>query len=321
MRLAEFLYLFIQMENTDTYIYAELYSRLRKPSLEKYFLGLKALISGAARLNNDFFVTDPALFVLIQNMTKSDFEKIEIQIRKSQESYRLAYLGHPDYPMEFLHLNEPAFLLRILGEPVWRTRKGFSVVGSREPSPLSLDWMEEHLSSAISRLNLFTISGGARGVDQKVHSLSLRKESPTVVLLPSGLGKIYPESLSYWTSMILEKGGALVSEYRDDQEMQKHHFLARNRLIAGLGIATLVIEARKKSGTLITARQAMEQGKPVLVLPSHPLDNKARGGLDLICEGATPIRDAEDLCVFLQSEILGSFTSPTPLGLGLKHSH
>lgn len=309
------------MINLDVYIYAELYSRLRKPCLQKYFRGLRQLESQEYRLNADFLAQDPGLFSYIQNLSKLDYENLKSSLERSLENFSLIYLGHQDYPRQFVNLTEPAFLLRVLGKPIWKNNHGFAVVGSREPSSLSLQWMEEHLAPAIESLNLFTISGGARGVDQKLHSLSLRKESPTVAFLPSGLKKIYPDSLSFWTSMILEKGGALISEYEDNQEMLKHHFLARNRLIAGLGVATLVIEARKKSGTLITARQAMEQGKPVLVLPSHPLDSRARGGLDLICEGATPIRDAEDLCVFLESEIIGKILPPAPLGLGMKLSH
>lgn len=302
------------MRELELCLLAEFYSRLTRPRLENYFRSQALIASGESLWSRVFLAEDPALFNEIQNTAKAEHEALRAAFSTALEAHELIYLGHPDYPSDLIHLAEPAFLLRLKGTPVWRRSHGFAVVGSREPSALSLQWMEEHLSSAIESLDLFTVSGGARGVDQKLHSLSLRKEAPTVAVIPSGLDKIYPDSLTYWLSMILEKGGAILSEYSHHVEMRKHHFLARNRLIAGLGVATLVIEARKRSGTLITARQAMEQGKPVLVLPSHPLDIKSRGGLDLICEGATPVRDAEDLCVFIQSEFVGKKLCLPPVG-------
>jgi DNA processing protein len=151
----------------------------------------------------------------------------------------------------------------------------------------------------------YSVSGGARGIDQKAHSLSLLAETPTVAFLPSGMNALYPRQFSDWIKPIVQQGGAVISEYEDEQEMQKHHFLQRNRLISALAEATLIIEAGLKSGTLLTAKQSVEQSRPVWVLPGHPLDSGFKGSVNLICEGATPVRDAQDLSVLFDSEIHG----------------
>ena len=215
---------------------------------------------------------------------------------------QLLYPGHPFYPFSFLQLNEVPFLLHLEGSPIWLGLPGLSVVGSREPSDESLQWLEENLAPFIEKTPSFTVSGGARGVDQRVHRISLRKNIPTVAFLPAGLNQLYPETLYEIRDLILYTGGALVSEFDPDQRMAKHHFAQRNRLIAAMGELTLVIEAKRRSGTLLTAKAAIEQGRPLLVLPTHPLDRLGQGGLDLICEGATPIRDEADLTLFFRSE-------------------
>ena len=141
-------------------------------------------------------------------------------------------------------------------------------------------------------------------MDQKAHMISLRAGKPTVALLPSGLSRIYPTSFADWVEEVVATGGALLSEYEDERFMQKHFFAQRNRLISGLGCATLVIEARRRSGTLLTAHEALDQHRPVWVLPGHPMDPAFQGSLDLLTEGGAVIRDATDLCLLFESEIL-----------------
>lgn len=233
----------------------------------------------------------------------------------AEKNIQFTYPGHSDYPKSFMRMNEPPFLISYIGSPIWQKAYGLAVVGSREVSNSYLWWMEEHLMPLIQKNFFYTISGGARGVDQKAHALSLRSRKPTVAFLPSGLGKIYPNAFTDWVSPIVECGGAIVSEYDFDTPMKKHHFQARNRLIAGLGVCTLIVQASRKSGSMITARQTLQHGKTVLILPAHPMDTKSLGNLDLFCEGATPIRDSQDLELVWNSEC-GSISSHN-----IVHSH
>ncbi len=213
--------------------------------------------------------------------------------------------GEPDFPAGFLNLQEVPFFLCYMGTPVWKTSVGLAVVGSREPSADSESWCEKELSLVLQQLSIFTVSGGARGIDQVCHRVSVRLRLPTVAILPSGLQNIYPPSLIPVVNSLLESGGALLSEYLPKTEMAKNFFQRRNRLIAGLAQICLIVEARRRSGTLITAQQAVEQAKPLFILPTHPYDPRGMGGLDLLLDGATPVRDAQDLISFLSAELKG----------------
>ena len=228
--------------------------------------------------------------------------RAQLQIQLLQ-GIRFIYPGHDLYPASLHRMYDPPLLLSYMGSPIWMSQHGLSVVGSRNPKIESLNWLEQSLPPLLLDNNIYVVSGGARGIDQMAHGLCLRYKTPTIVMVPSGLGELYPGELSKWATDIVRFGGALVSEYPYRQTIRKNHFQARNRLIAGFSLATLIVEAGTRSGTLITARQCTDQGRPLLVVPSHPLETNSRGGLDLLCEGATPVRDAEDLRMFYHSEI------------------
>lgn len=269
--------------------------------MEKYFL-----------LRDEIFPKDDGLLrssVLNRFGFFVDDEELQSQRRAFlaliHKGIQFSFPGHEFYPPEFAQLNEPPYLFSFLGVPLWLKRRGLAVVGSREAQAASLQWMDENLGELLEQTSVYLVSGGARGIDQKAHALSLLKNKPTIVLLPSGLGNVYPPSLNSWVEPILKAGGVLISEYDYHEPMRKHYFHARNRLISALGVCTLIVQASRRSGTLITGRQAVAQGRPVLVLPSHPTDVGAQGGLDLLIEGATPIRDARDLQIILDSEFLG----------------
>jgi DNA processing protein len=211
----------------------------------------------------------------------------------------IIYPGHERYPEEFETLPQPPQFLTVLGTLDCLNGIGLSVVGARDHSVNALKWMEEHFLIALRHQNLFTISGGARGVDQIAHRLSLRAQRPTIAFLPSGLGNMYPADFPHWSEAIISGGGAVISEYPPMTMMEKSNFHRRNRMIAALGRGLFVVEAGRKSGSLITARFALELGKPICVLPASALEPRALGTLDLLFDGATPIRDAADLLTFL----------------------
>jgi DNA protecting protein DprA len=292
--------------NISIYIWAYLCSQESVCSLESFRKGSALLNEGVGLLSNDFFQKAPELRPLGLKYSRVQISSIRDRLQRSLDAGD--WLLHPDdpqYPKAYLFLEEVPFLLHVRGQPVWKKAVGLSVVGHREPSQQSLDWLEIHLGSFIRNQDCMIVSGGARGVDQKAHSLALRLGRPTVVLLPSGLDQIYPTSLKSWVPDILKSGGALISEYDDDRKMQKHYFAQRNRLISGLGCATLIIEARRHSGTMLTAQEAIDQGRPVWVLPGHPMDPRCHGSLSLIREGATPVLDADELSSYFGSEIQG----------------
>lgn len=229
----------------------------------------------------------------------------EESLKMRMQGVQLLCYGEDLFPPSCFLMEEPPLTLSYQGSPAWLGERTLSVVGSREPSFESIQWMEKEFAPFCEKEKPCVVSGGARGVDQKSHSIALRKGAPTVVVLPSGLGCLYPESLKEWIGPVLDQGGCFVSEYVFEQRMHKHLFHHRNRLIAALGRATLLVEARKRSGTLITAQQAIQMGRSVLVVPGHPQDPHFSGSLDLLAEGAMIIRDAQDLHMHFEAELRG----------------
>ena len=237
-----------------------------------------------------------------QSYLQARFEAL--QKWQAKDSVHFIVYGDVSYPRAFYRMHSPPWCLTIKGQlPFpWMEAQGLGVVGSREPRQESLIWLEQQLPLFLQSRRVFTVSGGARGVDQRVHSLSLRYRTPTVVVLPSGIQEIYPASLKTWEEEILATGGCLLSEYPMEATMQKYFFSDRNRLIAALASVVLIVEARERSGTLITAQMAADFGRPVLILPGHPTDPHYRGSLDLLAEGGNMVRDAEDLGLIFQFE-------------------
>jgi len=249
------------------------------------------------REEEDFFFHE-----VCENREVLKREKEELTFLVSR-GVSFTYIGDANYPESFLGMPGAPILLSYRGHPAWKWGRSLAVVGSRDPSSLSHLWMEEHLASFIRVDKPIIVSGGARGIDQMAHQLAMRNVTPTVAVLPSGLGAVYPQNLEAWQQKIFDGGGCLLSEYPFTEKMKKHFFHDRNRLIAGLGVATLLVEARRRSGSLLTAHKTLQLGKSVLVVPGHPCDSTHLGNLDLLSEGATPIRDAEELSMYFRSEL------------------
>ena len=251
----------------------------------------------------EFWGTDAPFESLKENY----FKKLPV-LRSYLEKFcelgvQFCYPGAWDYPTSLETIPTPPVFLSYKGSPVWLQQWGLAIVGSRQPNKVTELWCERELPYLVQADDIFTVSGGAYGVDQIAHRLSLRSQRPTVAVLPSGLQKMYPASLQDWEDEVLRYGGALVSEFWPDRGMEKHFFDQRNRLISGLALGTLILQARRKSGTLLTARHCVEQNRPLFVVPSHPLDALSRGGLDLLAEGAQWIFDGRDLASSLSAEI------------------
>jgi DNA processing protein len=230
-------------------------------------------------------------------------DEMEGLTRLQKQGVQFTHPGDGAYPASFVQMPGAPILFSFRGHPSWASGPSIAVVGSREATQLSHVWMEDCFAEFLRREKPVVVSGGARGIDQLAHQLALRNHCPTVVALPSGLNNIYPKNLESWQSRIIDGGGCLMSEYEHDEEMRKHFFRDRNRLIAGLGGTTLLVEGRRRSGSLLTAHKTVEIGKNVLVVPGHPGDSSHLGNLDLLHDGATMVRDAEDLCTCFRVEL------------------
>lgn len=222
------------------------------------------------------------------------------------------------YPSSFFRMKDPPWILFYRGTPVWQELSFLSVVGSREITHETTLWMEMQLTEFLKQSGAGLASGGARGVDMKAHQLCLRSLRPTIAFLPSGLSKIYPSDFEKTANLILEQGGALISEYEPFVEMQKSFFKARNRLIASLGVMTLITQAHRRSGTMLTAQHAIDNSKTLAVVPAHPQQVHYSGNLKLLSEGAFLLCDAQELTNIFLCESAHSFQLPLQVGLAIE---
>lgn len=233
-------------------------------------------------------------------------EKIFAALEKSQ--IPVCY-GEALYPRAFYNMPDPPLKFSYTGASPWVLESCLSVIGSRNMTYQSEQWIDGPLREFCVQRRPVIVSGGARGVDQKAHQLALRLGLPTVVVLPAGLDKFYPSSLDAWKENILATGGCFLSEYLPNLEMRKFLFRHRNRLIAALGHSTLIVQAQAKSGTCLTAHLALEMGRPVWVVPGSAMESAYGGNLDLLRLGGAMVVDAQDLNLYFDVEMrsLNSF--------------
>jgi DNA processing protein len=179
-----------------------------------------------------------------------------------------------------------------------------AIVGTRRPSPYGKDAATE-ITRVLAQRRIVIASGMALGIDSIAHKTALAEGAPTVAILGSGIDPrvIYPKENLDLAEKICASGGALISEYELDQKPELWTFPQRNRIIAGIAKAVIVIEAGEKSGALITARFATEYGRDVLALPGQIYSSQAQGTNILIKQGAIPITSPDDILQTLGFEI------------------
>lgn len=216
-------------------------------------------------------------------------------------------------PEPLQHIPQPPKQLSIRGTfPDMKKFTFLTVVGPRNHSAYGLDACKT-LIAGLAGYPIVIVSGLAMGIDAIAHETALEHNIPTIAFPGSGLDDkvLYPKINFQLAMRILESGGALVSEFPNNQESAQWTFPSRNRLMAGLSIATLVIEAEHKSGTRITARLATEYNRDVLAVPGNIFSKNSEGTNELIRLGATPITCSNDILEALGFHI----TETAPLDL------
>ncbi len=215
---------------------------------------------------------------------------------------RLVMQGDPSYPAGFLDLSDAPPLFWTLGDAALLTRPMVALVGARNASSLGRR-MAQKIAAALAGAGIVVVSGLARGIDAEAHEAAL--PGHTVAVQAGGVDVIYPPENAALAAHIAETGCRL-SEQPIGLTPQSRHFPTRNRLISALSRAVVVVEAAPRSGSLITAKTALDQGREVLAVPGHPFDARAGGCNQLIRDGATLVRHAEDVL-----EAIGGHLAPS----------
>ncbi len=222
--------------------------------------------------------------------------------------------GGPGYPPLLAETEDAPPLLAVLGDASLLSRRQVGVVGSRSASAAGRR-MAEELAAGLTTAGIVVTSGLARGVDAAAHQGALNAHGRTTAVVAGGLDQPYPPENASLQARIAAEGGAVVAEAPLGTAPQARHFPRRNRIVAGLCLGVVVVEAALRSGSLITARLALEAGREIFAVPGSPLDPRCRGANDLIRQGAHLVEGAEDVLANLPAapRTLPLFT-PRPHG-------
>ncbi|HSX05472.1 MAG TPA: DNA-processing protein DprA [Candidatus Saccharimonadales bacterium] len=215
------------------------------------------------------------------------------KLTQQDNAYPLPLTAIPDPPQELFYLG--------VDPSEWLHRPRVAIVGSRAVSVYGRQ-VTAQLARELAERGVVIVSGLALGVDGIAHTACLEAGGTTVAVLANGLDKIYPATHTQLAKRILEQGGTIMSEYAAGMPGFKYNFIARNRIVAGLSQALLITEATEKSGTLHTARFALEQGRDVLAVPGNITSATSSGTNSLIKTGATPVTSVEDVLYALGIE-------------------
>jgi DNA processing protein len=201
-----------------------------------------------------------------------------------------------DFPESFEIINPPVKQLFCCGMPLneWLKFPKVAIVGSRKISTYG-KYVTQKIAFELAQHGVIVISGLAYGVDIAAHRAALSAGGITVAVLPSSLDRIYPAGHFQIAQKIINSGGALISEYLPGAVIYKNNFIARNRIISGLADAVLITEAASNSGSLHTAKFALEQGKTVMAIPGNITNTQSQGTNNLIKSGALPVTSTEDV--------------------------
>lgn len=217
-------------------------------------------------------------------------------------------LGTAEYPALLAQIADPPPLLWVRGQLDDLHQPGVALVGSRAASPYGLA-VARRFARDLAATGMVVVSGLARGIDSAAHEAAVAAGGRTIAVLGSAHDRVYPPEHADLAGRI-ERAGAVVSEFPPGTGPRAHHFPLRNRIISGLVSAVVIVEAPKRSGALITAASALDQGREVFVVPGPVLGDRNRGGHGLLRDGAALAESADDVL----REIGRSVSPERPVG-------
>jgi DNA processing protein len=257
-------------------------------------------------LINQFGGAGPALEALPDLARRGGRQALKVPTRAEAEKelaaaarlgVRFVAMGEPEYPKALQATDTAPPLVGVRGSTEILARPAVAIVGSRNASASGLTFTER-LARQLGEAGYVVVSGLARGIDTRAHSATLA--SGSVAVLAGGQDRVYPSDNEPLLRKIVEAGGAVLSEMPMGWEPRGRDFPRRNRIVSGLSYGVVVVEAARRSGSLITARFALEQGREVFAVPGSPLDPRAEGTNDLIRDGATLCSSIEHVTAVLE---------------------
>jgi DNA processing protein len=226
-----------------------------------------------------------------------------------EEGAEIIAPGDAEFPRRLLEIYDPPLVLYLKGCAQVIDQPGIAVVGTRHPTPYGTG-MAERLACDLAAHGLVIFSGMARGVDTAAHRGALNAHGCTVAIWGTGIDEVYPKENRKLADQILDSGGAIITEFPLGTFPAPQNFPIRNRLISGISVGVLVIEAAEYSGTRVTARCALEQGREVFAVPGNVTNKSAWGPNTLIKQGAALVATWEDVWEELPADTRLALTPP-----------
>ena len=246
-------------------------------------------------------------------------EKVDLDAelqRVEKAGVRVVCRDDAEYPKNLREIYDPPLVLYVKGKLTERDALAIAVVGSRRTTLYGQD-MARKLAFQLARVGVTVVSGLARGIDTAAHNGALQAKGRTVAVIGCGIDIVYPTENKKLADEIVEKGGAVVTEFPFGVQPDRQNFPMRNRIISGWSLGVVVVEANLKSGALITANQAGEQGRQVFAVPGRADSILSKGANKLIKDGAKLTEDVEDILSEFEYLLPKMATEPAEPGLGV----
>ncbi len=264
----------------------------KKKLLEKFKSPEKIWNLDKIRLSEILDLNENCINEILNEKYRCDLKIYEEYMRNND--IHMITIFDKKYPQKLKNIYDPPIILFAKGNLELLEKKGVAMVGCRECSIYGKN-VAQKLSYELAKQNICIISGLAKGIDKYSHIGALEAQGDTIAVIGNGIDNIYPYENQYLSEQILKNNGLIITEYIIGTKPNKINFPARNRIISGLSDGVLVIEAKKKSGSLITADFGLEQGKEVFAVPGNIDNSNSIGTNDLIKQGANIVTSYKDI--------------------------
>ncbi len=207
---------------------------------------------------------------------------------------KIVHQTQKEYPEKLKKIYAPPTKLYVLGDETILNKPSVAIIGCRDASQYGRE-VAFNFAYELSKRGIVIVSGLAKGIDICAHLGAVKANGKTVAILGGGFSHIYPAEHKKYLNPIIEQGGAIITEYEPNIKPFPANFPARNRIISGISNGVLVVEARQKSGTLITVDYALEQGREVFIIPGNITSNNSYGTNELIKQGAKLVTNIDEI--------------------------
>lgn len=264
----------------------------RKYNLLKYFKTIDCIYNAKEELLQVEGIGEKYAKIILKSQKTCNIDKhLEFMIKHRIE---IISIQDKEYPRVLRNIYDPPVSLYIIGNKQILNNDSIAIIGCRECSQYGSNVAKE-LAYNISKQKINIVSGLAKGIDSMAHKGTILAKGKTIAVLGNGLDTIYPAENAELAKEIIKNGGAIISEYPLGEKPQKQNFPERNRIVSGMSKGIIVVEAKEKSGTLITVDFALEQGRDVFVVPGNINQENSKGTNDLIKQGAKIITHYKDV--------------------------